>query len=113
MSGDDVTYFKHAAIFAVIFVTGPSALVAETSGCRFQTVSGAKCISMPVSDFVPLSKGTALPQNASMVMNPPYYGLPAVDGFYRYYVVERHVYRVHPHSLEVLEHVGRADRRLW
>lgn len=105
--------FCRTAVVALIFSIGPSALLAQADNCRFQNVSEVKCIQMPVSTFVPLAKDAALPTDAHMVMNPPYYGLPAVDGFYRYYVIERHVYRVHPRTMKIIDHVGHADRRLW
>ena len=35
-------------------------------------------------------------------MNRSYYGLPPIDGYWRYYEVENRVLKVHPDTLEVL-----------
>lgn len=87
-------------------------LAPANAQCRLMPSAG-KCIDVPVSDFAPLEAGTPIPEDARMVMNPVYYGLPRVDGSYRYYVIERQVYRVDNRKLEVIDHVGLADRRLW
>ena len=80
--------------------------------CRLIQTSG-KCIQVPVTNYEPIGPGSDLPDDAKMVMNPRYYGLPGVDGNFRYYVIERQVYSVDNQTLQIIEHVGRADRRLW
>lgn len=41
----------------------------------------------------------------NVLMNPAQYGLPPVDGHWRYYKASREVYRVDPVTEKVLEHV--------
>lgn len=108
-TGDDMKRF----CFVIFLTLTSGASFAESKDCQLFTVQAASCIRVPTSKFEALEAGTPLPETAQMVMNPTYYGLPAVDGAYRYYVIERHVYRVSSRSLEIIDHVGRADRRLW
>jgi hypothetical protein len=83
-----------------------------SAGCRLIQTAG-KCIEVEVRDDFFLQTGAELPDTARLVMNPTYYGLPRVNGDYRYYVVGRQVYRVDNQSLAVIDRVGTADRRLW
>ena len=47
--------------------------------------------------------GDRLPEGRYyMLMNRSYYGLPAIDGYWRYYRVEGRVLKVHPDTLEVI-----------
>ena len=80
--------------------------------CRLMATAG-KCVTVERTSPPPLEAGSPLPEDARMVMNPTYYGLPRVDGDFRYYVIDRQIYRVSNATLEVIDRYGYADRRLW
>ncbi len=80
--------------------------------CRLMATAG-KCVTATRPAPPPLGAGSPVPEHARMVMNPTYYGLPRVNGNFRYYVVNRDVYRVDNATLEIIDRVGPADRRLW
>ncbi|MFC7705118.1 hypothetical protein ACFQXB_13015 [Plastorhodobacter daqingensis] len=41
----------------------------------------------------------------NILFNPQYYGLPPVDGYWRYYRVNGEIFRVHAATMEILEQV--------
>jgi hypothetical protein len=48
-------------------------------------------------------------EGQSMLMNPDRYGLPPVDGSWRYYAFDGYVYRVNAQTAEVLEVISNSD----
>lgn len=50
-------------------------------------------------------------EDHSLIMDPRRYGLPAVNGHWRYYELEGTVYRVHSDTAEILDVV--KDAKAW
>jgi len=95
------------ASFFVIAATAAQAdcLTAATgAGCRMalSSTSGVKTVEA-VSTSPRYDVGDHLPRGQYyMLMNRSYYGLPPIDGYWRYYEVDNRVLKVHPDTLEVL-----------
>lgn len=54
----------------------------------------------------PYDVGDTLPvYEYNILINPEYYGLPPVDGHWRYYRVNGEIFRVHAATAEILEQV--------
>lgn len=84
---------------------------AEAS-CRIET--SGKCLTVPKSTYVaPYGPGDLLPRDqAKILLNVTYHGLPASDGTFWYARLDRHVYKVTPNTFEVIEDVTSMTRRL-
>ena len=70
------------------------ALSSEESGAK-RVVAQATTPQYQVGDRLPAGQ-------YFMMMNRTYYGLPPIDGYWRYYRVEGRVLKVHPDTLEVI-----------
>ncbi|MCU0911258.1 MAG: hypothetical protein MUE98_07910 [Rhodobacteraceae bacterium] len=81
--------------------------MAGAAGCRIAT-EGTRCLTV-TPRTAPLAQGDALPETARLVMNPRYWGLPAVEDGQRYYVLGREVYRVDAASMQVIDRVFGAN----
>jgi len=77
------------------------------------STAGSKCIQAPATAGYGLAPGAELPEDARLVFNPSYYGLPPVDGRWRYYIVGREIYRVDSDSLLIIERANEGNRSLW
>jgi hypothetical protein len=78
--------------------------------CKAST-SGNKClVVVSNANTTQLEPGQPIPTGSSMLLNPQYYGLPPVRGYWRYYHIGDQVYRVTPDTLKVIEivHEGNA-----
>ncbi len=98
-------------LFAITLLVLPMVATTANASCRMAT-AGAKCAAAPTLR-PPLPAGTPLPEDAKLLLNPDYYGLPPVDGAWRYYVVNNELYRVDSRSLEVIERIRDGNRYLW
>lgn len=99
---------RFSSVFAAV------AALLMTSGAASACVSGTKCIQMePVDYAAPFGVGDTLPRGEYQVLlNSAYHGLPASDGTFWYFRVDRHVLKVHPGTMEVLDDVTSSARRL-
>lgn len=79
--------------------------------CGRLGMSGTKCLT--VEPRQSLNPGDPLPEGAELLLNPRYFGLPAVDGPWRYYRIGRSVYRVDSQSLTLIERVDGVNSRLF
>lgn len=98
-----------AAALAATCLAVPSAEAA----CR---ITGAKCLTAPQqANIVRYDVGETLPRGKYQVLlNTEYYGLPATDGSFWYFKVERRVLKVVPSTMVVLADVTRdASRAVW
>lgn len=67
-------------------------------------IVGTKCLMVLSSRAgAQLEPGQHIPSGSSMLLNPEYYGLPPVEGYWRYYRIQNQVYRVTPGTLKVIE----------
>ncbi len=94
-------------LLATAFAVSPA-----FAGCTI-AIAGTRCVIIPAEDRVAITPGMTLPDEGRIVLNPDYYGLPAVDGFWRYYSIGREIYRVRPDTLEILERVNGGNRQLF
>ena len=99
------------AMLAISLATLPAIVQAECLAAS----AGASC-GMELASNAPMGRtlqvapttprfevGDVLPAGQYyMLMNSSYYGLPPVDGYWRYYRVEGRVLKVHPDTLEVV-----------
>lgn len=86
-----------AVSFTALLLSAPHA-----SAC----VNGARCLMAPASTAPAFTIGDTLPRGQYQVLlNSEYYGLPPVPAGSWYFRVERHVLRVRPDTMEVLEDV--------
>jgi hypothetical protein len=92
-------------------VLAVSAIAAAEAGatCRMAT-AGAKCAEAPTRSSL-LEPGAQLPEGARLLFNPSYYGLPPSDGSWRYYIVERVLYRADAETGAILERVQTVRQR--
>ncbi|MCU9850248.1 hypothetical protein OEZ60_19850 [Defluviimonas sp. WL0024] len=82
---------------------------AASAGC-VKEVHGARCVvTVTESQSTRLKSGDYIPDGSSMLFNPEYYGLPPVSGHWRYYRIDRQVYKVHPDTMQVLEIVSAGN----
>jgi hypothetical protein len=109
----------------VIFAVSPAAARAECSTAS----TGARCVvagsglrgASEVGRRVlartrtpAYSPGDVLPPGRYLrLLNSEYYGLPPVDGDWRYYDVEGRVLRVHPDTLEVIGDATHETNRAY
>lgn len=96
-------------------VAAALALLALSPGTAAACVAGAKCLRVaPSVDPADLPQpGDVLPRDDSrLILNTAYHGLPASDGTFWYYQMNRRVYRVDPATMVILEDVTRAARNL-
>jgi hypothetical protein len=94
-------------------IAGCASLVASMcpTGDQAQTLT-ARFIRMPVKPPA-YAVGEVFPvADHSLLMNPSRYGLPPVDGAWRYYRVAPDVFRVDTATSRVLEVVKEGNRRL-
>ena len=105
---------RYALVAALLAFVGLSvAMPATAQNCRIHLSTG-KCISIPGSqrtkpDF---SVGDTFPvYEQSMLMNIDRYGLPPVDGNWRYYRFGPHIYRVGVENHRVLGIIYNFRRR--
>ncbi len=89
----------------------PATALPAIAQCRI-SLPGTKC-ERPARVTQALPPGTPLPEGARLLFNPGYYGLPPVDGPWRYYVVDSVLYRVDSQTLAVIERVEGGNRQLW
>jgi hypothetical protein len=89
-----------------VSAAGPASAECSTLG-----MAGTKCIT--AAPRVSYKAGDPLPDGAELVLNPRYYGLPAVDGAWRYYRVGHSVYRVDSRTLTLIERVDGVNPRLF
>ncbi len=94
----------HAACASLVASMCPRGDQAQTMTARF--------LRMPVRPPA-FAVGDAFPvADHSILMNPARFGLPAVDGAWRYYRVAPDVFRVDSETGRVLEVVKDGNRRL-
>ena len=80
-----------------------------TAACQTD-VAGAKCVQVAMQDSTTaLTVGDVIPAGSSMLLNPEYYGLPPVSGYWRYYRIDGQIYEVHPETMEVLTVVSAGN----
>ncbi|MEL6798360.1 MAG: hypothetical protein AAFO80_00655 [Pseudomonadota bacterium] len=99
-------------VATAIAVLGLAVPPAE-AGCR---IKGAKCLTAPQkANIVRYEPGEILPRGKYQVLlNTEYYGLPATDGSFWYFKVDRRVLKVVPDTMVVLADVTReASRAVW
>ena len=92
------------AIFPAI-ASADCATQATGAGCGMVLGSGDMVAKRVVATATTPQYGVGdrLPEGRySMLMNRSYYGLPAIDGYWRYYRVEGRVLKVQPDTLEVI-----------
>ena len=97
------------ALFAATLVAVPQAYAA----CG---IPGATCLSAPERAKIKRYEiGETLPRGKYQVLlNTEYYGLPATDGSFWYFKVDRRVLKVAPNTMVVLADVTRdASRAVW
>jgi len=97
-----------AALIAATCVVAP-----VHAACK---IPGAKCLSPEKKAAIPRYEiGTQLPRGKYQVLlNTEYFGLPATDGSFWYFKVNRRVLKVRPDTMEVLSDVTRiASRAVW
>lgn len=101
-------------ILCLVALLAPLPGLAE-AGCRM-AAEGARCVTVapsPGSRTGPLARGEDVPDDARLVMNPRYWGLPPVESGQRFYVVGREVYRVDAGTMQVIERVFGANPGLF
>lgn len=91
-------------------IAGVKCVEAISAGSK--RAEGAKWLRVPVAP-PPVSIGDILPPDYMMLMNTAYYGLPPVGNGWRYYRVERDVFRVDNKTREVLERVTDRTNRAF
>jgi hypothetical protein len=94
-------------ILAALVLAAIAPGMAEAAGCRIAT-EGTRCLTVAPRS-APLARGDQVPEAARLVMNPRYWGLPAVEDGQRYYVFGREVYRVDAASMQVIDRVFGAN----
>ncbi|MEL6644041.1 MAG: hypothetical protein AAFQ79_08910 [Pseudomonadota bacterium] len=97
---------------AFVAATTVVALPADAA-CR---IEGAKCLTAPQAAKIDTYEvGETLPRGKYQVLlNTEYYGLPATDGSFWYFKVDRRVLKVVPSTMVVLADVTREARRaVW
>ena len=103
---------RAAGMVAVLSLglVGPTAVVAQN--CRIHKTTG-KCIFVPGGQQLrpDFAVGDDFPiYEHSMLMNIDRYGLPPVDGAWRYYKAGHFIYKVDANSYHVLEIVRTVQR---
>ncbi|MCU0802864.1 MAG: hypothetical protein MUD11_14050 [Rhodobacteraceae bacterium] len=93
-----------AACASLVASMCPAGEQAQTMTARFLRVP-VKPPAFAVGDLFPVA-------DHSILMNPARYGLPPVDGAWRYYRVAPDVFRVDSETGIVLEVVSKGNRRL-
>jgi hypothetical protein len=93
-----------AACASLVASMCPSGDVAQTLTARFIRIP-VKPPAYAVGDAFPVA-------DHSILMNPARYGLPPVDGAWRYYRVAPDVFRVDTATGRVIEVVSEGNRRL-
>ncbi len=83
-------------------------------GTKFGAEGMAKRIAAGVTASAAYGPGDMLPPGRYfMLLGSEYYGLPPVNGFWRYYRVEDRVLRVRPDTLEVIEDATHETNRAF
>ena len=100
---------RAALLLTLVFAL--SAAGPASAGCSTLGMAGTKCITP--APRVTYQAGDPLPEGAELVLNPRYYGLPAVDGAWRYYRVGLSVYRVDSRTMTLIERVDGVNPRLF
>ncbi|MFD1912478.1 hypothetical protein [Halodurantibacterium flavum] len=84
-----------------VFADCDSILVADTCVAPVNTIATEAVLEEPVYEV-----GDTLPiYDYNILINPEYYGLPVVNGHWRYYRVNGDIFRVHAGTAEILERV--------
>ena len=98
---------------AVLAVVAQLPAPAAAQNCRIHIATG-KCIFLPASQRTPpdFAVGDTFPiYEHSMILDIDRYGLPPVDGPWRYYRSGTDIYRVSTEGYRVLEIIRNARRR--
>jgi hypothetical protein len=102
----------------LILCLGPGTAVAACSSLVASVCPEVPSADTPIARFVRLpprppayAQGEVFPVNDhSLLMNPERYGLPPVDGPWRYYQIDHEVFRVDNATQRVLEVVTGGNR---
>ncbi len=100
-------YFRALAVAAALLPTASFAHAhcdTEKNACTLALADYTA--TEAVHEETGYQTGDILPvYDYNILINPEYYGLPPVDGYWRYYRVNGEIFRVHAATNEILEQV--------